>query len=70
MFRDNFDTSVSLDTETHVTITINKVSGDGLMLHLSNRMTEEKTQTGLTHEEVLNLIEVLQEAEKYIAENK
>lgn len=70
MFTDEFDVSVRLTTELQATIKIEDVSGDGLMIYLINHLTKEQTQTGLTHEEVLKLIRVLQEAEKYIKENK
>lgn len=70
MFKDEFDITVCFSTELNATFKISDVSGVGLMIYVANRLTNEKVGTGLTHDEVIKLIEVLQSAEKYIKENK
>lgn len=70
MFKDGLDVTVSFLTELDSVVEISEVHGGGLMMKVSNYKTNAITSVALNHEELLKLGEILQEAEKYIKENK
>ncbi len=68
--KEGIEVVVRLLTQSGFVIQIDEVTGNGLRMRAANGKTYVNTLVSLNHEEVLKLIHVLQEAEKYIYENK